>query len=70
MPTFGKTLRRERRLAEVTATALAARMGISRMTLYVIERSAEVEPARVKQFRDALADLRDDTETPPGGKAA
>ena len=62
MPTAGPTLRRERRLAEVTTVALAAAMGISRATLYTLERSAVVEPERAKQYRNAVKAVRDATQ--------
>lgn len=67
MATAGKTLKRERTRALVSATALAARLGISRQTLWVIEQSAEVEADRVLAYRAALRDAK---ETPQGGKAA
>lgn len=69
MPTTGKTLRSERRRHDITATDLAARMGISRQTLWVIERSGEPEPTRIAQYREALAALRGVTETPEGNAA-
>jgi transcriptional regulator with XRE-family HTH domain len=62
MPTSGKALRTERRRYEITATDLAARMGLSRQTVWVIERSGAVDPSRVEQYRAALASLRDATE--------
>ena len=69
MPTSGKALRSERRRLDITATDLAARMGISRQTLWVIERSGSVEPLRVEQYRAGVAALRDGTETPEGEAA-
>lgn len=69
MPTSGKTLRTERRRYEITATDLAARMGLSRQTVWVIERSGVVDPTRVEQYRGALASLRDATETAQGEAA-
>ena len=69
MPTSGKTLRAERRRVEISATDLAARMGLSRQTLWVIERSGVVEPIRVEQYRAALAALRDATEASEGNAA-
>jgi transcriptional regulator with XRE-family HTH domain len=59
MPTRGPTLRRERRLADVSATAVAARMGVSRQTLWAIERAVEVTPERVAAYRAAVETLRD-----------
>lgn len=44
-------------------------MGISRQTLHVIERYGEVEPERAKQYRAALNELRDGTETAQGEAA-
>ena len=59
MPTKGPTLRRERRQAEVTATAVAAALGVSRQTLWAIERAVEVTPERVAAYRSAVETLRD-----------
>lgn len=59
MPTRGPTLRRQRRAAEVTATAVADAMGISRMTLWAIERSVEVSPERVSAYLQAVKRLSD-----------
>ena len=58
MATAGKTLKRERTRALVSATALAARLGISRQTLWIIEQAAEVDPARVLAYRAALRDAK------------
>jgi hypothetical protein len=57
-------------MADVTATALAARMGLSRQSVWVIERSGEVELTRVVQYRAALAALQAVNETAPEGEAA
>lgn len=62
MPTRGPTLRRERRQAEVSATAVAARMSISRQTLWAIERAVEVSPERVDAYRAAVKTLSDDKD--------
>lgn len=62
MPTAGPTLRRERRLADITTVALAARMGLSRQALWALERSAVVSPERVAAYREAVKTLRDATE--------
>lgn len=59
MPTRGPTLRRERRLADVSATAVAAAMHISRQTLWAIERSVDVTPERVAAYREAVKTLAD-----------
>jgi len=59
MPTRGPTLRRERRLADVTATAVAAALGVSRQTLWAIERSVDVTPERVAAYRAAVKTLSD-----------
>lgn len=69
MPTTGKALRSERRRYEITATDLAARMGLSRQTVWVIERSGAVDPIRVEQYRAALATLRDANEASQGEAA-
>jgi hypothetical protein len=57
MPTSGRDLRIERLMAEVTIVALAARMGLSRQALWVIERQATVDPGRAAQYRSALQDV-------------
>ena len=62
MPTRGPTLRRERRLADVSATAVAAQMKISRQTLWAIERAVEVTPERVAAYRAAVKTLSDASE--------
>lgn len=62
MPTRGPTLRRERRLADVSATAVAAFMGVSRQTLWAIERAVEVTPERVAAYRAAVKTLSDASE--------
>lgn len=62
MPTAGPTLRIERLRANLSATAVATEMGVSRMTLYVIEKSAQVEPERVTLHRKAVKTLRDAKE--------
>ncbi len=57
MPTTtGPDLRVERRAAEVTTVDLASRMGVSRQTLWALERSAIVTADRAQQYRAALAD--------------
>jgi transcriptional regulator with XRE-family HTH domain len=61
MPTAGKTLKVERVRANVTITAVAARMGLSRTTLWVLERSAAVDAERAAAYRAAL-------QTAPDGK--
>jgi DNA-binding XRE family transcriptional regulator len=55
MATTGKELKLARVAVDVTATALAARMGINRATLWIIEKSAVVPPERAEQYREALA---------------
>jgi DNA-binding XRE family transcriptional regulator len=59
MPTAGPTLRRERRIADITTVALAKEMGISRATLYTLERAAVVSPEQVAAHRAAVKTLRD-----------
>lgn len=56
MPITGLDLRAERRLAEITATEIAARMGISRATIHTLEKSAVITVERESQYRRALAD--------------
>jgi len=55
MPVSGPDLRAERRLADVTVTDVAARMGLSRQAVHVLERSAVLTVERVEQYRRALA---------------
>lgn len=62
MATSGKTLRLERVRADLTATALARQMGLSRQTLWATERAAAVDPDRVIQYRAAIKTLRDASE--------
>ena len=62
MATAGQTLRIERLRANLTATAVAAQMGLSRQSLWVIERAARVKPERVVAYRAAVKTLSDDTE--------
>ena len=56
MPITGLDLRAERRAADITVTDLAARMGLSRQSVHVLEKSAVVTVERVAQYRRALAD--------------
>lgn len=63
MPTTGPQLRKERRAADITVTALAARMGVSRQTLHGWERAAVISPEFVTEYRAALRALRDGTGT-------
>ena len=63
MTTSGKTLKLERVQADLTIVEMAARMGLSRQSLWVLERSASVDPARVEQYRAALTGPRDATQT-------
>lgn len=55
MPITGLDLRAERRRAEITATEIAARMGVSRATLHTLEKSAVITVEREVQYRRALA---------------
>lgn len=55
MPITGPDLRAERRRAEVTVTDIAARMGVSRQTVHVLERSPVPNADRELQYRRALA---------------
>lgn len=54
MTTSGTDLKVERVRANVTIIDLAARMGLSRQTLWGLERAARVAPERVTQYREAL----------------
>lgn len=55
--TTGKQLRTERRALELKMTDVARLMGVSRTTLWTIEKAAEVHPAQEAAFRDAVARL-------------
>ena len=59
MPTAGPTLRIDRLRAHLTATALAAQMGLSRQALWALERAAKVSPERVTLYRESVKTLRD-----------
>lgn len=59
MPTSGPSLRRERRAADITTVALHRQMGISRATLYTIERAAVIDPDQAAAYRAAVKTLRD-----------
>ena len=63
MPTHGMDLRIERVRANVTVTALAARMGISRQAVWGIERAAAVNAERTRQYREALQAIATGTVT-------
>jgi DNA-binding XRE family transcriptional regulator len=56
MPITGLDLRLERRMADITATEIAARMGLSRATIHTLEKSAVITVERERQYRRALAD--------------
>lgn len=51
----GVDLKVERVRANVKAQDVAARMGVSRATVWGIERSAIVAPERARQYREAVA---------------
>jgi DNA-binding XRE family transcriptional regulator len=55
MPITGPDLRAERRRAEVTVVDIAARMGVSRQTVHVLEKSAILTIEREVEYRRALA---------------
>lgn len=56
MPISGLILRAERRAADITVVEVAARMGLSRQAVHVLEGAANVTVERVEQYRKALAD--------------
>jgi transcriptional regulator with XRE-family HTH domain len=59
----GPDLRRERRAADLTVTAVASRMGLSRQSVHNIERAAHPATERIEQYRQALSSLRDGSVT-------
>lgn len=63
MPQSGNDLKVERVRARVKQRDLAARMGVSRQTLWSIELSAVVDQDRAEKYRQALASF-DDVVTP------
>lgn len=56
--TTGKELKLERVAADVGVAELAESMGVSRTTLWTIERAASVRPDHAARVRDALARLQ------------
>lgn len=56
MPITGLDLRAERRAAEITATDLSKRMGVSRQTVHAIESRAVLTVEQVDLYRQALGD--------------
>lgn len=63
MPQSGNDLKVERVRARVKQRDLAARMGVSRQTLWSIELAAVVDQDRAEKYRHALASF-DDVVTP------
>ena len=59
MTTSGNDLKVERVRARVKQGDLAARMGVSRQTLWTIERSAVVDAPQVIRYMRALATFDD-----------
>jgi transcriptional regulator with XRE-family HTH domain len=56
MPTTGPDLRAERRAADITASDVSRRMGVSRQTVHGIEGRAVLTVQTVQKYRKALAD--------------
>lgn len=54
MQISGTDLKVERVKANLTIQAVAARMGVSRQTIWGIERAANVAPERADQYRRAI----------------
>lgn len=54
MQTSGTDLKVERVKANLTILEIASRMGVSRQTVWGIERSAHVSPERAAKYREAL----------------
>lgn len=66
MPTTaGIDLKVERVRANVTVTALAAQMGLSRQSVHGLERAGKVPPERAEQYRSALTVLAVDADETP-----
>lgn len=63
MPTHGMDLKVERVRSNITVTALAAQMGISRQTVWGMERSASVNADRTRRYREALQAIATGTVT-------
>lgn len=53
----GKSLKMARVRADLTQLQVAAQMGLSRQSVYAIERAAVVDPDREAQYRAALTAL-------------
>lgn len=53
----GKSLKMARVRADLTQRQVAKQMGLSRQTLYAIERAATVDPDREAEYRAALSAL-------------
>jgi DNA-binding XRE family transcriptional regulator len=68
MATSGMDLKLERTRAHLTAVQVAARIGVSRQTLWATERAAYVDSDKAAAYRAAVEALRDATE--PSGAAA
>ena len=58
MTTDGPTLRRERREAEVTVTALARALGVHRVTVHGWEGQVHVNEDTAARYREAVQRLR------------
>ena len=57
MTTTGRELRTLRALSGVTVNALYKAMGVSRTTVWTIERQPVVKPETAAKYRDAIARL-------------
>lgn len=55
--TTGRELRTLRTLSGVTVNALVAEMGVSRTTLWTLERRNVVSPEQAAKYREAIARL-------------
>ncbi len=69
MPTSGWDLTVARVRAKLSKTAVAARLGTTRQTLWVHEKAEHVDPEFARRFLAAVADLVDANETPQEGAA-
>lgn len=69
MPTSGWDLTVARVRAKLSKTAVAARLGTTRQTLWVHEKAEHVDPDFARRYLAAVAEIVDANETPTGEAA-